>query len=353
MKLLLTLVFSLILGMTSCKGNEVKEKSPPKNDSPIEHMDTPDSTIDELDTAAYIEKINLPVIEEIVVPEKQDNPTNPETEEEGIETPNPNQDDLLNSEEHSLPQDKTLEEAEDSSPVEEEIEEEQDSAESSNNELPAYEEFTHEILDLLLRKYVSATGFVDYAGFKSEEAKLDEYLDLLSKNTPMDYWTRKAEMAYWINAYNAFTIKLILNNYPVKSIMDLDNGKTWDVKWIKLGSKKYSLNQIEHEILRPKFQDARIHFAVNCAAKSCPPLLNGAWTELNLESNLESTTRKFINNPAYNTIEDKQITLSKIFDWYRGDFGDLRSYINTYTVQELGSKVKVKFHSYDWALNGK
>ena len=87
------------------------------------------------------------------------------------------------------------------------------------------------------------------------------------------------KMAYWINVYNAFTIKMIVDNYPVSSITKLHGGKPWDVKWIELGEKKYSLNEIEHNILRPQFKDARIHFAVNCAAQSCPPILNKAWTE--------------------------------------------------------------------------
>ena len=124
----------------------------------------------------------------------------------------------------------------------------------------------------LLRKYVNSSGKVNYKGFKSDKSKLDAYLKELENNPIQENWSKAKKMAYWINAYNAFTIKLIVDNYPISSITKLHGGKPWDVKWIKLGGQTYSLNNIENDILRPKYKDARIHFAVNCAAKSCPPL---------------------------------------------------------------------------------
>jgi hypothetical protein len=134
--------------------------------------------------------------------------------------------------------------------------------------------------------------------------------------------------------------------------MDLDNGKTWDVKWIKLGGKTYSLNQIEHEIIRPQFKDARIHFAVNCAAKSCPPLYNKAYTEENVNRYLEKRTIQFINDNKYNSISTKKAEISKIFEWYQEDFGDLITYLNKYLKQEdISKKAKVSFKEYDWSLN--
>ncbi len=158
-------------------------------------------------------------------------------------------------------------------------------------------------------------------------------------------------MAFWINAYNANTIKLILKKYPVKSITDLDGGKPWDVKWIKIGSKTYSLNNIEHDIIRPRYKDARIHFAVNCAAASCPPLPNKAFTAANLNSLLESRTRSFVRNSKYNTINDDAVKVSKIFDWYGEDFGDLREYLNKYAATEIPEGTEIGFAEYDWALN--
>ncbi len=203
----------------------------------------------------------------------------------------------------------------------------------------------------LLQKHVSATGKVNYAGLKKDKAQLEAYLAELAKYPVQANWPRAHKMAYWINAYNAFTVKLIVDNYPVKSIMDLHGGKAWDVKWIKLGDKTYSLNNIENDILRPKYKDARIHFAVNCAARSCPPLLNKAFTGQNLETLLEQQTKKFINNAGFNNLKSDNIKISKIFEWYAGDFGKIQEYIAKYAKVGVKSSAKVSYHEYDWALN--
>lgn len=209
----------------------------------------------------------------------------------------------------------------------------------------------HTPWDKLLQKHVGASGNVNYNGFRADKAELDAYLKTLSDNPPADTWSRVEKMAYWINAYNACTIDLIADNYPVSSIMHLDGGKTWEVKRIALGGKKYSLNQIENEILRPQFQDARIHFALNCAAKSCPPLLNRAYTPENLTRTLEQRTRQFINDPKYNTLAADKIEVSKIFEWYAADFGDLRAYLNRYSTVPLRADAVIGFREYDWGLN--
>ncbi len=211
----------------------------------------------------------------------------------------------------------------------------------------------HATLDGLLKAHVSASGVVDYAGLKSKESKLDEYLTKLETNPPGTTWNRNQKLAYWINAYNAYTIKLILKNYPVKSITDLHGGKPWDVKWIKIDGKNLSLNNIENDIIRPKFNEPRIHFAVNCAAKSCPPLLNAAYKDKSLDSQLESQTKKFVNNSAYNTLGKNEITVSKIFDWYGKDFGSVASFVMRYADSTVKPNAKVSFMEYDWALNGK
>lgn len=209
----------------------------------------------------------------------------------------------------------------------------------------------HSKFDRLLKIYVSEAGNVDYSGLKNNQKLLDEYLSDLKINFIAENWSRKAKMAYWINAYNAFTIKLILDNYPVKSIMNIHGGKAWDVRWIELGTNKYTLNQIENEILRPVYKDPRIHFAVNCAARSCPPLLNEAWTEENLEKNLEHQTIAFINNQSENIISLKEVEVSKIFDWYSEDFGDLISYLNKYSKNEISQEASVRYKEYSWDLN--
>ncbi len=211
----------------------------------------------------------------------------------------------------------------------------------------------HNLFDILLKEYVSNDGNVNYSGLKKVEGKLEEYLNNLSSHPVEDSWTKNEKLAYWINAYNAFTIKLILKNYPVKSIMDINNGKAWDLKWIKLGSKTYSLNQIENDIIRPQFKEPRIHFAVNCAAESCPPISNRAYTASNLESMLEKNAKNFITNSKYNSISEKNIEVSRIFDWYGADFGNLIDYLNKYAETSIKSSAKVKFKEYDWSLNGK
>ncbi|MCB9355282.1 MAG: DUF547 domain-containing protein [Lewinellaceae bacterium] len=209
----------------------------------------------------------------------------------------------------------------------------------------------HKGLDSLLQKYVSEAGKVDYKGLKTDKAALDAYCDLLSANPVQEHWSREEKMAYWINAYNAFTLKLITDHYPTKSIMNFDGGKTWDIRRIRIGGKKYSLNNIENDILRPQFGDARIHFAINCAARSCPPLWNHAYTAENLETTLESRARAFINNSKYNTITANRARVSKIFEWYAADFGDLKSFLNRYSDVALNKNAAVSFNEYDWALN--
>jgi len=212
---------------------------------------------------------------------------------------------------------------------------------------------SHSQWDQLLRQYVTADGKVNYAGFKKDEAALNAYLEALRQNPVQSNWSRNEKMAYWINAYNAFTVKLIVDNYPVSSIRDLHKGNPWDVKWIKLDGKNYSLNNIEHDILRAKYDDARIHFAVNCAAKSCPPLLNRAFLPDKLSSQLDQQAKAFINDRAYNAISANSVAISKIFEWYAGDFDNIISYLNKYSDTRINSNATVKYKNYDWALNAK
>lgn len=207
-----------------------------------------------------------------------------------------------------------------------------------------------ELYDALLRKYVSTDGRVDYRAMKSKVSDLDQYLDWLEEQKP-SAMTRDEALAYWINAYNAFTIKFILDKYPVSSITELDGGNPWDVKRIKLDGRTLSLNQIENEIIRPQFNEARIHFAVNCAARSCPPLMNKAWTAQSLEEDLERQTRQFINNSKFNVISSGSVKISKIFEWYASDFDGLISYLNRYTNRRVNDDARVEYLDYDWALN--
>lgn len=225
-------------------------------------------------------------------------------------------------------------------------------AESEERDIaPAPTPPDHAAWNTLLQRYVNAQGKVNYAGLREAQADLEAYLSTLAANPPQPDWSRNAAMAYWINAYNAFTVKLIVDHYPLNSIRDLHGGNPWDRQWIKLGERTYSLNQIEHDILRPRYGDSRIHFAVNCAAISCPPLHNRAFTADNLTATLDRLARQFINNENYNLLTPERVEVSKIFDWYGEDFGNLTNYLQGYTQTNISPNATIAFKEYDWALN--
>jgi len=150
-----------------------------------------------------------------------------------------------------------------------------------------YGEADHKSWDRLLHSFVDEKGNVDYRGFKKESETLNRYLEQLGSTTVSENWSREKKLAYYINIYNAATVKLILDNYPLASIRDIN--KPWDRAWIEYGGEFISLGEIEHQILR-KMNEPRIHFAINCASYSCPKLLNEAYTEGKLEKQLKYTT---------------------------------------------------------------
>jgi len=210
----------------------------------------------------------------------------------------------------------------------------------------------------LLQKHVTKTGIVDYKSFKNDEAKLDSYISYLEKNNPVSTWSDNKKKAFWINAYNAYTIKIILENFPIKSIINIKQmGKTaWKIPFAKVGNKTYTLDHIEHKILRENFVDPRIHVGVNCASSSCPKLGNKAFTEENIETELSHLMKDFINDTLRNKLSKKKIQISSIFDWFKGDFtqnGSVIDYINKYANIEINPKAKISYLKYDWALNGK
>lgn len=203
----------------------------------------------------------------------------------------------------------------------------------------------------LLQSHVSSEGQVDYARIlRNDVENLNLFLEQLSTADP-ESMDPNDELAFWINAYNAFTIKLIIDHWPVVSIRDIEGGNPWDLSWIDLRGKSYSLNDIEHEIIRKKFQEPRIHFAVNCAAKSCPPLLNKPYVGALLDDQLDAQTRKFINNGNHNQLSRNSLILSRIFEWYKEDFGDLIGFLKNYTKVSVDSKAAIRFNKYDWSLN--
>ena len=221
----------------------------------------------------------------------------------------------------------------------------------------------HSIWNDLLKKHVSGEGKVNYKGFNSDSVTLNRYLQILSQNPPDEKkWTINEQKAYWINAYNAFTIKLILMHYPVKSIKDIGSriqipfvNTPWDIKFITIGNKKYDLNNIEHGKLRKKFGDARVHFVLVCASASCPVLLNEAYRADQLDLQLDAQARVFLKDNKRNVITSDDVELSKIFDWYALDFRSkgvsLIDYINKYAPVKIKRNAKISFLEYSWDLN--
>ncbi|MCS7037037.1 MAG: DUF547 domain-containing protein [Saprospiraceae bacterium] len=220
---------------------------------------------------------------------------------------------------------------------------------------------SHERWDALLRKYVSPEGLVRYRDFLRDSAELNAYLRLLESAHPNEKtWTRAEQMAYWINAYNAYTVQLILRHYPVSSIKDIKSGiafvnSVWDIKFIRIQGYEYDLNNIEHNILRPVFKDARIHAAINCASYSCPPLRNEAFLAERLDAQLDDAMRRFISDPLRNRIGPDKAEVSKIFSWFSGDFerdaGSVRAYLNRYLSTPIGPHTPLTYLDYNWALN--
>lgn len=209
----------------------------------------------------------------------------------------------------------------------------------------------HSQWNTLLQKHVNDEGNVNYKAFALDKKKLDDYLLMLAKNPIAETAPKNEILSYYINLYNAGTVQLILENYPIKSIKDIS--KPWDKDRVKIGNDTYSLGAIEHKILR-KMNEPRIHFAINCASYSCPRLLNEAFTASKIEAQLEASAIAFINDSKRNKITANTVQLSKIFKWFKKDFttqGSLGSYVNNYAKNKFKSQTTIKYLDYDWSLN--
>ncbi|QXP65486.1 DUF547 domain-containing protein [Polaribacter sp. AHE13PA] len=210
----------------------------------------------------------------------------------------------------------------------------------------------------LLQNNVTKDGVVDYKSLKQNPSELNSYISYLEKTTPDNSWSKNKQKAFWINAYNAYTLKLILDNYPLKSITNIkENGLiAWKIPFAKVGGKTYTLDHIEHTILRKKFSDPKIHVGVNCASGSCPKLGNKAFTEKNIEAELTHLMKVFVNDTSRNKITENNIQISSIFDWFKEDFikkGTIIDFLNKYSETKISPKAKISYLKYDWSLNGK
>lgn len=219
----------------------------------------------------------------------------------------------------------------------------------------------HGIYAGLLARHVQE-GVVDYRGFKTEERLLDQYLDVLAAVDPQRLGPEE-QFAFYVNAYNAWTIKLILNHYPgIRSIKDAGSllRSPWKKPLARINGEVLTLDAIEHDILRPRFRDPRVHVAVNCASKGCPPLMAEPFYGDRLEEQLDAAARGFINDPAYNRLEGDTLYLSKIFQWFGEDFdNDPAAFVARHADDELKQRldalqgpVRIRYLDYDWSLNG-
>ncbi len=224
--------------------------------------------------------------------------------------------------------------------------------------------------DALLKRYVrpgsDGVNRVDYVAFRqSDKATLDKLIRDLT-GLPISRYNRGEQFAYWVNLYNAVTVQVILEHFPVESIRDVDISPglfadgPWGRELVSVEGEELSLNDIEHRILRPVWRDPRIHYAVNCASIGCPNLATEAYEAGRLEAMLENAARAYINDPRGVSISGKKVTVSKIYDWFQEDFGgstrSVLAHLKRYAAPALAERLEVigdiEDTRYDWSLNG-
>lgn len=248
--------------------------------------------------------------------------------------------------------------------------------------MASYADFNHSSWDSLLNKNVTMTNgskasVVNYAGMKADKSKLDSYMDAASKVSQSEFngWSKDEQLAFLINVYNAGTVELVVTKYPgIKSIKDIGGvfGSPWKQNFITLLGKTRSLDDIEHNLIRgsKRYNEPRIHFAVNCASIGCPALLNDAYTAGKLDRQLEQVTSKFLADSSRNRLKGSTLEVSPIFKWYKEDFetnwrgtNDLEGFLGRYssslglnnsqTADLKAGKTKIGYTSYNWNLNKK
>lgn len=232
---------------------------------------------------------------------------------------------------------------------------------------------SHKAWDALLKKHVvvlqgGKASQVRYAGFAADRAVLKAYLDSLSRvpEARFNAWPKAERMAFLINAYNAFTVEKILTRYPdLKSIRDFGTvfGNPWKDKFFTLFGRESYLDQVEHEMLRKPgaYNELRVHFAVNCASIGCPMLREEAYVAARLDAQLEEQAVRFLSDRSRNRFEAGKLEVSKIFDWFKEDFGSREQYFAKYAKlladgpeaqkQVAEGRAALGFLDYDWSLN--
>jgi hypothetical protein len=223
----------------------------------------------------------------------------------------------------------------------------------------------HTLFDAVLKKHV-ADGRVDYPALKTD-ARLEAYLARLGESDASiaEKASQEEKLAFWINVYNAATLRLVTVHYPVKSIRDIPHAglaSVWDIPTVKVGARTLTLNQIEHDILRAKLKEPRIHFAVVCAAVSCPPLRSEAYVAERLEQQLDDQARGFLARQNRFDLKTRRAELSRIFEWFAADFGAdapaLLARIAPWAPESVRDGLSgkngpwtISYQDYDWSLN--
>ncbi len=221
---------------------------------------------------------------------------------------------------------------------------------------------SHKLYGEVLSLYVK-DGLVDYIGLKSNPGDLEAYLESTAQVTGREFEgsTREEQLAFLIDLYNARTLQLVVDNYPVKSIRDIGSGAKgpWDIDFIPLFGEKISLNTLENGIIRKKYGEPRVHFVLVCAAMGCPPLLSEPYVADKLDKQLETQTKKFLDDPRRNSVDrgNKILRLSPIFKWYKADFetksGSVQDFLKSHYTDVPPGEYRIVYAEYDWSLNDK
>ena len=228
--------------------------------------------------------------------------------------------------------------------------------------LKATFDHSHDAFTQVLQKVVHPQGpasRVDYRQLTQDPDRLATYLATLSSVSQQQFngFTKPQQLAFLINAYNGYQLKLVIDNYPIGSIKDVGNffRSPWDIEFFQLFGDDASLNLIEHGMIREQFNEPRIHFAVNCASISCPPLQRAAFRADQLDAQLEAATVNFLNDESVNRVDSNsnRLLVSKIFDWYGEDFDDVTAFIlsKMQGVESSNQAFKLDYLDYDWGLN--
>jgi hypothetical protein len=225
---------------------------------------------------------------------------------------------------------------------------------------------SHARLGGLLAAHVNE-AMVDYAGLKANPAELDAYLEEVAAVRPEEFnsWTEEEQLALLLNLYNAHTLRLIINHYPLKSIRSIGTLPlaAWRIRDVRFGGNLMTLDHLENKMIRVDYDEPRIHFALVCAAMGCPPLRAEPYVGIRLSEQLDDQTRTFLGDASKNRFEADSgiLRISPIFKWYKEDFteaaGSLEAYVRPFLPEAsrkaLGQadRVRVKYTDYDWALN--